>query len=128
MNRPASKYRPRCCNECGSDYTPRRADEFFCSTACRKTFDNRRMTRGRDLYDLFMALRYERGLAKVSGLWAIACRMAQEWRQEDEAARAGRKSWLPVKRALDRLPVVMIEKDVYARREANWKSSRSTVN
>lgn len=113
----ATKYRPRCCNECGGEYAPRRADEFFCSTPCRKAFDNRRMTRGRDLYDLFMALRYERGLAKVSGLWAIACRMAQEWRAEDEAKRGGRKSWLPVKRALDRLPVVMVEKDVYARRE-----------
>lgn len=100
MNRPASKYRPRCCNECGSDYTPRRADEFYCSTACRKLFDNRAMARGRDLYHLFMVMRYERGLAKALSLWGIMCAMARKWREEDNRDRAGRKSWVKPQRVI----------------------------
>lgn len=71
------------------------------------------MVRGRDLYDLFMALRYERGLAKAKGVWAIACRLAQSWREEDERERAGRKSWQPVKKVLDRMPVAMTTVDVF---------------
>jgi hypothetical protein len=118
-----SKYRARCCNECGTDYSPRRADEFYCSTPCRKAFDNRAMTRGRDLYHLFMAMRYERGLAKGRGLWAIACRLAQEWRAEDDAERGGRKSWQSVTKSLDRLPVVMTTKDVYVRPEKIGRAS-----
>lgn len=116
MNRP-SKYRPRCCNECGEGYTPRRADEFFCSIPCRKTFDNRAMTRGRDLYHLFMTMRYERGLAKLLGVWAIMCRMAMHWHDEDTRERGGRKSWTPAKRTIEKLPVVIRAKDAYAKQE-----------
>lgn len=112
-----SKYRPRCCNECGDGYTPRRADEFYCSIPCRKAFENRRMVRGRDLYDLFMCLRYERGVARALGIWAIACRLAQGWREEDTRDRDGRKSWMPAKRVIDKMPVTMKEVDVYVRRE-----------
>lgn len=109
----ASKYQSRACNECGNTYTPRRCDEFFCSTKCRKDFDNRAMVRGRDLYHLFMTLRYERGAAKLLGVWAIVCRMAMEWRKEDEAERNGRKSWMAPKRAIGKLPVTVQATDVF---------------
>lgn len=116
MNR-ATKYQSRTCNECGETYTPRRCDEFFCSTKCRKDFDNRAMVRGRDLYHLFMTLRYERGTAKLLGVWAIVCRMAMEWRMEDERERSGRKSWMAPKRAINKLPVIMTSVDVYRGQE-----------
>lgn len=113
MNNP-TKYRERCCNECGEAYVPRRCDEFFCSIPCRKSFDNRAMTRGRDLYHLFMVMRYERGTAKLLGVWAIMCRMAMEWRNEDNEKRGGRKSWIAPRRVIDKLPVVTQQTGVYS--------------
>ena len=113
----ASKYQARCCNECGEAYTPTRKDELFCSIPCRKSFDNRAMVRGRELYHLFMALRYERGLAKLLGLWAIMCRMAMVWREEDIVERAGRHSWQRPSKVVERLPVVLQTTGVYQARE-----------
>ena len=110
-------YSARACNECGQSYTPRRCDEFFCSTGCRKTFDNRAMVRGRELYHLFMVMRYERGLAKVLGVWAIMCRMALMWRQEDERDRGGRKSWQAPSRVIEKLPVSIKARGVYVGKE-----------
>lgn len=113
----ATKYSARECNECGSSYTPIRCDEFFCSVPCRKTFDNRAMTRGRELYHLFMVMRYERGLAKALGIWAIMCRMALMWREEDNVSRAGRKSWMAPKRVVEKLPVAIKSSGVYVGKE-----------
>ena len=98
-----SKYQPRNCDECGHEYTPRRGDQFFCSTDCRKAFENRRMTRGAELYDLFRAMRRERDKAKELGIWSEMCRLEFRWQEEDEAERPGRKSYRPPKRALDKL-------------------------
>lgn len=109
----ALKYKSRECNECGAPYTPRRCDEFFCSVPCRKTFDNRAMTRGRELYHLFMVMRYERGLAKMLGIWAIMCRMATAWREEDAKERGGRKSWQAPAKIVSKLPISVQAKDVY---------------
>lgn len=109
----ALTYKSRECNECGSGYTPRRCDEFFCSVPCRKSFDNRAMVRGRELYHLFMVMRYERGLAKALGIWAIMCRMATVWRDEDHRDRGGRKSWQAPARIVSKLPVSVSCKDVY---------------
>lgn len=109
----ALTYKSRECNECGSCYQPRRCDEFFCSTPCRKAFDNRAMVRGRELYHLFMVMRYERGTAKLLGIWAIMCRMATAWREEDNAERNGRKSWQAPKKVVSKLPVTVTSKDVY---------------
>lgn len=113
----APKYRARCCNECGESYTPRRRDEYFCSIPCRKAFDNRAMVRGRELYHLFMVMRYERGIAKALGVWAIMCRMAMTWREEDERERAGRKSWSAPRKIIDKLPLTLRLTDVYVNRE-----------
>jgi len=89
------------CIECGSQFTKTRDHEqFFCSNGCRTSHANRRKTRGADLYDLFMTMRYDRGVAKVLGVWAIMCRMAQAWNEEDVAA--GRRSFMPARKVLER--------------------------
>lgn len=92
--------KPRQCLECQAciQAHDKRAD--FCGTACRKTWNNRRMIRGAELYDLFMALRFERGAAKALGIWSLLCRMASWWGQEDRAA--GRRTYGDPKRAIER--------------------------
>lgn len=106
-----SALKMRCCLECGSSFHPSRYDVRFCTVPCRKAFDNRAMARGRDLYYLFMALRYERGLAKAKGLWAIACRLGTLWREEDAMEREGRKSWYALDLVLSRLPISVTASD-----------------
>lgn len=89
------------CRECGEHFGKARDHEqLFCSSACRTSFNNRRKQRGADLYDLFMTMRYERGTAKLLGVWAILCRLAQDWNEDDKAE--GRKSYLPARRVLER--------------------------
>lgn len=115
----------RCCLECGSSFQPSRFDVRFCTIPCRKAFDNRAMARGRDLYYLFMALRYERGLAKVKGLWAIACRLGMVWREEDNREREGRKSWYAPDLVLSRLPVEVTAGDYLKINHSIGKKSRA---
>lgn len=92
------------CQECGTGFEADRGYALFCSTPCRKAFNNRRMVRGAELYDLFMCLRYERGLAKLKGVWTLVCALALQYRIEDERERAGRKSWNHPDVVLDRKP------------------------
>ncbi|WP_320409406.1 MULTISPECIES: DUF2116 family Zn-ribbon domain-containing protein [unclassified Aureimonas] len=82
--------RVHACAECG-EAAPAAAE--FCSPACRHTFNNRRRLRGAELYDLYMAHRFERPLAKVLGLLQAMNRLASNYRAEDALWRAGRKSW-----------------------------------
>lgn len=89
MMKPAS----RTCAECGQTYTALRAHSEFCGAACRKAFNNRRMTRGAELYDLFMAVRYERDEANAAHVWSNMCKLAADYRVKDEAERGGRRSW-----------------------------------
>lgn len=88
---------PSACRECGQPFTAtnggRGSAPIFCSAVCKKSHGNRRMLRGAKLYDMFMLLRYERGLAKARGIWALACELARQWRAEDVRDRAGRQSW-----------------------------------
>lgn len=51
------------------------------------------MTRGAELYDLFMCLRFDRKRAQSIGLWTLICRMAWFFRDEDRRIRGGRRSW-----------------------------------
>lgn len=88
------------CQECGEDITGRRQGQEFCSPTCRQTFNNRRMQRGAELYDLFRALRRERADAKELGLWTQLCRLELKWQGEDEAKRPGRRSYMPPKKAI----------------------------
>lgn len=76
---------------------------MFCSAGCRQTFNNRRMKRGAELYDLFRALWRERALAKTLNLWTQICRLELEWQMQDETQRPGRKSYMPPEKALANL-------------------------
>lgn len=85
----------RRCRECDAAFEASRPDARFCASACRMAFNNRRSARGAELYDLFMMMRNERGLAKAKGVWSLMCRIAEQWREEDKKDRAGRPSWTP---------------------------------
>lgn len=81
------------CRGCGLEFQPREG-VLFCSVPCRKSFNNRRMIRGAAVYDLFMAMRYDRGAAKRLGIFAAMCALGQQYRQEDRELRHGVVSWL----------------------------------
>jgi hypothetical protein len=51
------------------------------------------MTRGAELYDYFMSVRYLRHTH--AGMLAVMSQMASKWREDDEAERGGRFSWVP---------------------------------
>jgi hypothetical protein len=83
----------RTCRECGERFSSKRASGEFCSPLCRRNFGNRRLLRGAAFYDLVMAIRFDRDAAEADGAWSLLCRMAAAFRAEDDAERAGRKSW-----------------------------------
>lgn len=58
------------------------------------------MTRGAQLYDLYMAHRYERAAAQAAHLMTAINRLAAEYRAEDWHARAGRRSWQTIRAVL----------------------------
>lgn len=92
---------PRTCRECNKPLraTMRSVSEF-CGTPCRIAWRNRRTSRGAELYDCFMALRYDREAARDEGLWALMCRMAQSWNDEDKAAN--RQTYFPPRETVQR--------------------------
>ena len=83
----------RSCGECGGSMEGRDKAAAFCDKRCRDNHKNRRCRRGVLLYDLFMALRFERKLASKLKVWSAMCRLAGTWREEDNHERAGRRSW-----------------------------------
>lgn len=91
------------CQECDNHITDPQHGKTFCSRGCRQVFNNRRMKRGAELYDLFRALRRERSKAKALNLWTQICRLELEWQMQDEAQRPGRKSYMPPEKALANL-------------------------
>jgi hypothetical protein len=94
----------RICSECGVEFRAAMKHADFCGTACRKLFNNRRLTRGAELYDLIMVLRFDRGPAQLLKVWNLICRLASEYRAEDQRERAGRKSWRSAREIIDRRP------------------------
>lgn len=92
--------RVHACLECGEP----RGNGDFCSSACRHSFNNRRKARGAEIYDLYMALRFERPLAKLLGVLQAISRLASNYRAEDLAQRAGRKSWRNPRTVLEERP------------------------
>lgn len=92
------------CLECGGAGS---AAGDFCGSACRKSWNNRRMVRGAELYDLFMALRYERRTSYPLHLFGVICRAAALFRAEDLAERDGRRSWRPPADILARRPYLL---------------------
>lgn len=101
-----------CCRECGIALEAgRKTTMEFCCTGHRIAWRNRRMSRGAELYDLFMAMRYDREQAKLYGLWKLMCRLGQMWNEEDK--KAHRQSYFPPKRAVEQF--VHINADVVVR-------------
>lgn len=92
------------CAECGEPYEGLKPFGGFCCPGHRAQFNNRRKTRGAELYDLVMAWRYQRGLAKTLALWKLVCRMAGAFRDEDWRTRAGRRSWRSPREVLAERP------------------------
>jgi hypothetical protein len=78
--------KPGTCRECGTAYIARRATRAFCCAACRRAFNHRRLLRGADFYDLFMAMRCDRGNAADEGAWTLLCKMAAAFKSEDDAS------------------------------------------
>ena len=89
------------CQECGNHITTAATGKVFCSTHCRQTFNNRRMQRGAEMYDLFRALRRERSEAKALDIWTELCRLELKYQGEDDDLRDGRKSYMPPRKALE---------------------------
>ena len=89
----------RHCRECGQTFNATRTDADFCSTKCRRDWNNRRQQRGAEMYDVFMFMRHERkateGLKETHdvSLWTIAAQLASEWKAEDDKERDGRRSY-----------------------------------
>lgn len=82
------------CLECGVPLpAKRRADKQFCSTPCRLEFLHRCMTRGSQLYAVFMEMRFNRKRGSDAKLWSVMCTMASQWHDGDKLRRPGRKSW-----------------------------------
>lgn len=91
------------CRECAAPFMARRATREFCSEVCRTTFHNRRLRRGAELYDAVMAWRFDRDEANNAGALNLICRMAGNFRAEDERIRAGRPSWDPIAKIKNRI-------------------------
>lgn len=91
------------CPECGNRISARRTAKSFCSPSCRLSFNNSRMQRGAELYDLFRSLRRERAEAKRLNIWTQICRLELQWQTEDDKQRPGRRSYMPPKKALANL-------------------------
>lgn len=91
------------CLECGLAY-PANPNREFCSAACRKRWNNRRMTRGAEMLDLYMAHRFERGLAQQLGVFQAINRLAANFREEDRQTRDGRRSWRSPRAVLEERP------------------------
>jgi predicted nucleic acid-binding Zn ribbon protein len=90
------------CLECGKPIGPSvRYEKKFCAHACGTVYNNRRKQRGAELYDIFMAMRFDRANAKDKGAWAVMCRMASQWKAEDDAA--GVRSFQPLNGVMEKL-------------------------
>ena len=82
------------CRECGAPFQAARRTAAFCGVDCKTTWNNRRKSRGADLYDLIMTMRYDRSHATAEGVdWTLVSNIARAFRDADKARRAGRQSW-----------------------------------
>lgn len=115
--------KPHECQECGGPIGERRKGQLFCSPLCRQTFNNRRMQRGAELYDLFRALRRERADAKELNLWTQLCRLELKWQAEDETDRPGRRSYMPPAKAI----MILLDKGSLQRGEVLAKPRRKAA-
>ena len=86
------------CLECGRSLQQGKA--IFCCAACRLIWNNRRLRRGAELYDIMMAHRFERVLAAQLKALSAMNRLAAIFRAEDRHDRDGRRSWRPLREVL----------------------------
>lgn len=89
----APEYRYEC-RECGEHFTTGRSDKYFCSTPCRKTWNNRAMVRGAAMYHWAMQWRTERGESGKEAMTEL-CHVIGQFIGEDKDA--DRKRYAPVK-------------------------------
>lgn len=82
------------CRECGEPFDTKRTDAYFCSTPCRKTFNNRKATRGAQMYDAAMQWRAERGETGKIAMSEL-CHVLSGFIAADKAA--GVRTYIPVK-------------------------------
>lgn len=93
------------CLECGGPGIQQGSTvREFCCAGCRTTWHNRRRDRGAELYDLFMAVRFNRGPAKAYSLWTLMCALASAYRDADNHKRGGRRSWRKISDAVASIP------------------------
>lgn len=93
--------RVHACLECGQGTTLKGE---FCSAKHRSDWNNRRKQRGAELYDLYMAHRFDRAVAQDLKVFQAINRMASNFREEDKVRRAGRKSWRAPQTVLEERP------------------------
>lgn len=79
------------CAECGELFRARQYNQLFCRPAHRRAYNNRWLARGLVLAPLYCAARATRGGSrgdKATGAKARADaeRLAQRWKEEDQAA------------------------------------------
>ena len=98
----------RACMECGKPYTALTAKSEFCGGRCRGVFNNRRLKRGAEFYDLIMDMSYNRKEARKLNTFTKIGRLAFYFREEDMEQRQGRRSWQPASRILERRPYLDI--------------------
>ena len=94
------------CRNCGNEFEAAKASQEFCSTQCRKDFNNRRQTRGLLMYDMVMEKRFNRDKQFKQGeLQTMIDTLASVFHQEDlEAGRTGTMGWRNPKLWLDANP------------------------
>lgn len=102
-----SAHRATCLN-CGNAFESNRpkGTVFQCSGECRREFNNRRATRGAEIYDLMMTLRYDRQAATDDAVWSKACALLASFRADDGTTRGGRRSWQDHNAVIARKPAV----------------------
>lgn len=89
----------RLCLECGQTVAAA-GEAIFCTAVCRSQWNNRRLKRGAELYDLFMAHRFDRKAAGEAKVISLMNRLASNFRREDQDTRGGRRSWRPLRAVL----------------------------
>ncbi|MCW6509798.1 hypothetical protein [Lichenifustis flavocetrariae] len=104
LNASSQVSRGRDCLECGAAYQTDKQTSQFCSAACRRAYNNRRQTRGAELYDLFMAHRFDRSAARALRVLSMLNRLASMYREEDRRERGSRRSWTPPEVVAERAP------------------------
>ena len=116
----SSRSDAKACRECGRpefEWARERGD--FCCDACRRDWNNRRQARGAVLYDLVMALRFDRKASQEIKLWTIVCKFCAIWRDDDVARRASRPSWREAALVVEERPWVFAASLKAGRRAAD---------